>query len=141
VGYAIEATPIGRVPLASQSNNNSQGLTDFLSVLEAQLNLFITEDALAQGEGAVAGDLVALYKVLGGGWEGSAETPADETEGVQTPANAWSTADLPQPGRGPTHARGGAEVVRYLQRGSCEPLLIGAGRLAAKQFPWPLSGR
>jgi NodT family efflux transporter outer membrane factor (OMF) lipoprotein len=75
----------------------AQGLTDFLSVLEAQLNLFITEDALAQSERAVAGDLVALYKALGGGWQGSAETPADEMEAAQTPANAWSTADLPQP--------------------------------------------
>src|SRR5262249_24794140 len=57
----------------------AQGLTDFLSVLEAQLNLFITEDALAQSERAVAGNLVALYKALGGGWEAGAEIPADET--------------------------------------------------------------
>jgi len=46
-----------------------QGLTDFLSVLQAQFNLFTSQDALAQSEGAIALDLVALYKALGGGWE------------------------------------------------------------------------
>lgn len=45
-----------------------QGLTDFLSVLQAQFNLFTSQDALAQSEGAIALDLVALYKALGGGW-------------------------------------------------------------------------
>src|SRR5262249_25170648 len=46
-----------------------QGLTDFLSVLQAQLNLFISQDALAQSEGTIAVDLVSLYKALGGGWD------------------------------------------------------------------------
>jgi len=46
-----------------------QGLTDFLSVLQAQLNLFTSQDALAQSEGTIAVDLVALYKALGGGWD------------------------------------------------------------------------
>lgn len=46
-----------------------QGLTDFLSVLQAQFNLFVSQDALAQSEGSIALDLVALYKALGGGWE------------------------------------------------------------------------
>jgi NodT family efflux transporter outer membrane factor (OMF) lipoprotein len=45
-----------------------QGLTDFLSVLQAQFNLFTSQDALAQSEVAIALDLVALYKALGGGW-------------------------------------------------------------------------
>lgn len=46
-----------------------EGLTDFLSVLQAQLNLFTSQDALAQSEGAIAVDLVSLYKALGGGWD------------------------------------------------------------------------
>ena len=44
------------------------GLTDFLSVLQAQFNLFTSQDALAQNAGAIALDLVAPYKALGGGW-------------------------------------------------------------------------
>ena len=47
----------------------TKGLTDFLNVLEAQRNLFASQDLLAQSEGAVSADVVALYKALGGGWE------------------------------------------------------------------------
>ncbi len=46
-----------------------QGLTDFLSVLQAQLNLFTSQDQLAQSRRDIALDLVALYKALGGGWD------------------------------------------------------------------------
>ena len=45
------------------------GLTDFLTVLQAQRDLFQSEDALAQSDSAVSADLIALYKALGGGWE------------------------------------------------------------------------
>jgi outer membrane protein TolC len=48
-----------------------RGLTAFLDVLEAQRNLFISEDALVQSEATVSTNLVALYKALGGGWEAS----------------------------------------------------------------------
>ena len=44
------------------------GLSDFLSVLEAQNALYNSENQLAQSEAAVAINLVALYKALGGGW-------------------------------------------------------------------------
>lgn len=47
----------------------SQGQTDFLNVLSAQQRLFSSEDALAQSDGAVTTNLIALYKSLGGGWE------------------------------------------------------------------------
>ena len=50
-------------------NLYSQGLTDFLTVLEAERNLYVQEDALARSERAVTTDLIALYKALGGGWE------------------------------------------------------------------------
>lgn len=46
-----------------------QGLTDFLSVLQAQRDLFASEDALIQIDRNVSSDFVALYKALGGGWE------------------------------------------------------------------------
>jgi len=46
----------------------SNGKTDFLNVLVAQRQLFVSEDALAQSETNVGTSLVALYKALGGGW-------------------------------------------------------------------------
>ncbi len=45
------------------------GKTDFLNVLTAQLNLYTSENALAQSTSTVDTNLVALYKALGGGWE------------------------------------------------------------------------
>lgn len=47
----------------------SQGLTDFLSVLDAQRSLYSTEQTLAHSQQLVSTDLVALYKALGGGWQ------------------------------------------------------------------------
>ena len=45
------------------------GLTDFLSVLDAQRELYSTEEQLAQSQTAVTTNLIALYKALGGGWK------------------------------------------------------------------------
>jgi len=44
------------------------GLTDYLSVLTAQTTLLNLQDQVAQSQAALAADLVALYKALGGGW-------------------------------------------------------------------------
>jgi NodT family efflux transporter outer membrane factor (OMF) lipoprotein len=46
-----------------------QGLTDFLTVLDAQRSLYAAQDELARSQQAVTTDLIALYKALGGGWE------------------------------------------------------------------------
>ena len=46
-----------------------RGLSDFLTVLEAQRNLYASESDLSQSQAAMATDLVAVYKALGGGWE------------------------------------------------------------------------
>jgi len=46
----------------------TRGLTDFLSVLDAQREQLASEDSLVQSDTAVLTDLVALYKSLGGGW-------------------------------------------------------------------------
>jgi multidrug efflux system outer membrane protein len=45
------------------------GVSDFLTVLDAELRLLQDQDRLAQSETATATALVALYKALGGGWE------------------------------------------------------------------------
>jgi NodT family efflux transporter outer membrane factor (OMF) lipoprotein len=44
------------------------GLMDFSNVLDAQRTLLNYQDQLAAGRGAVAKNLIALYKALGGGW-------------------------------------------------------------------------
>ncbi len=48
--------------------NFKAGLIDFSNVLDAQRSLLSFQDELAQSEGAVTGDLIRLYKALGGGW-------------------------------------------------------------------------
>jgi multidrug efflux system outer membrane protein len=55
----------------------TRGLTDFLNVLETQQALFQLQDQLAESEAAVATNLVALYKALGGGWTGSQRLDGD----------------------------------------------------------------
>lgn len=44
------------------------GVGDFLNVLDAQRQLYLTQDLLVQSQAQVTRDLVALYKALGGGW-------------------------------------------------------------------------
>ncbi len=58
----------------------SRGLTDFLSVLEAQRQLFAAQDLRAQSDKTVLTDLIALYKSLGGEWDegkAAAEAPTE----------------------------------------------------------------
>jgi NodT family efflux transporter outer membrane factor (OMF) lipoprotein len=51
------------------------GLTDFLTVLDSQRQLFANQDLLAQSQTAVTTNLIALYKALGGGWTVSPNVP------------------------------------------------------------------
>lgn len=55
------------VALAKQLNQ--AGVVDFLNVLTAEQNLFVSQDQLSQSNQAVSTDLVAICKALGGGWE------------------------------------------------------------------------
>jgi outer membrane protein TolC len=52
-----------------------QGLTDFLTVLDAERELFAAQDALARSETDQATALIGLYKALGGGWETGENAP------------------------------------------------------------------
>jgi NodT family efflux transporter outer membrane factor (OMF) lipoprotein len=63
---SVEAN-VRAVDLANQ--RYAQGLADFLSVLDAQRSLYVTQDALVQSDRQISENLVALYKALGGGWE------------------------------------------------------------------------
>jgi outer membrane protein, multidrug efflux system len=55
--------------VALANERYTQGLVDFLTVLEAQRSLFAAQDALAQSEQAIATNTIALYKAVGGGWK------------------------------------------------------------------------
>jgi outer membrane protein TolC len=70
-----------------------QGETEFLNVLSAQRNLFVTEDALAQSDAAMAIDLVALFKALGGGWEPFPEAKS----GASMPPTSQVPSEPPAP--------------------------------------------
>jgi outer membrane protein, multidrug efflux system len=54
--------------LANQLYTN--GLASFLNVLDAERSLYRAEEALAHSRSEVTQNLIALYKALGGGWEG-----------------------------------------------------------------------
>jgi len=78
VAYNREQVRLQSLRQAVQANERAvelsmelfeKGSKDFLSVLDAQRNLFAAQDAMARSEQQVAADLIALYKALGGGWE------------------------------------------------------------------------
>lgn len=47
----------------------TNGLVNFLNVLDTQRSLFAAQDQLIQSKSAILKNLVSLYKALGGGWE------------------------------------------------------------------------
>ena len=51
-----------------------EGYANYLDVLEAQRSLYAAQDSLAQSDQQLIGDLIAIYKALGGGWESDAES-------------------------------------------------------------------
>lgn len=78
VNYSQEQKRRERLEDAVKSNEEAvrlssetyrAGLTDFLSVLDAERELYANEDLLAQSRTTQAVNLVALYKALGGGWQ------------------------------------------------------------------------
>lgn len=52
-----------------------RGLTDFLNVIDAQRENDALQDQFAGAQAAVADQFVALFKALGGGWEGYQAVP------------------------------------------------------------------
>ena len=83
VEYSDEQTRRERLESAVKSNEEAvrlsselyrAGLADFLSVLDAQRELYANQDLLAQSRTTQTVNLIALYKALGGGWQ-SANLP------------------------------------------------------------------
>jgi multidrug efflux system outer membrane protein len=64
-----QAVQADRTSLELARQQYTQGVVDFLTVLDAQRNLLTSQDALAKSNETVSANLVSLYKVLGGGWE------------------------------------------------------------------------
>lgn len=66
-GALVTAAGAARQSVATASELYRQGVTDFLSVIDAERSLAAADDNLAQSDRAVSTDLIALYKSLGGG--------------------------------------------------------------------------
>jgi outer membrane protein TolC len=54
----------------------TEGLSDFQAVLVSERAVADLEDQLAESDAAIATDLIALYKALGGGWQNAGVPPA-----------------------------------------------------------------
>lgn len=63
-----QATQSARQTMQIAEQRYASGLTDFLTVLDAQRTLLSLEEQLAGGAGALATAQIQLYKALGGGW-------------------------------------------------------------------------
>jgi NodT family efflux transporter outer membrane factor (OMF) lipoprotein len=76
-----EAVRLNQLAVKLSIRRYEQGLTDFLSVLDAERALFASQDSLVVSNQVVGTNAVALYKALGGGWEiGAADAT---TQGVE----------------------------------------------------------
>ena len=82
-GYAREyerqaslakAADAARAAVSIAQDQYKNGLADFNSVLDAQRSLLAFEESVALSDGAIASQLIRVYKALGGGW--SALAPA-----------------------------------------------------------------
>ena len=85
VNYAEEQERRDRLKQAAQQSQlavdlateqYTAGLTDFLSVLDAERELYADEDQAVQSQTSVTTDVIALYRALGGGWNVSPSTAA-----------------------------------------------------------------
>ena len=58
-----------RQALALSRVRYSNGVADFITVLDAERTLLASQQQLAQSTTAVSTNLIQLYKALGGGWQ------------------------------------------------------------------------
>jgi NodT family efflux transporter outer membrane factor (OMF) lipoprotein len=66
-----ESVAQNRTALSLARARYQQGVSDFLNVLDAERSLLAAQEQLAQSNANVSGNMVQLYKALGGGWETS----------------------------------------------------------------------
>jgi NodT family efflux transporter outer membrane factor (OMF) lipoprotein len=83
----LVAVEQNRRALSLAEERYADGVADFLAVLDAQRNLLAAEQQATDSTTTIATDLVALYKALGGGWEGAfpdAPTPREPVVTLDT---------------------------------------------------------
>jgi NodT family efflux transporter outer membrane factor (OMF) lipoprotein len=68
----VRTVEANRVSLQLATDSYRNGLTPFVTVLDAERQLAQTREQLAQSNVNVTTNLIAVYKSLGGGWEGDA---------------------------------------------------------------------
>ncbi len=71
-----EAVISGEKAVTISNGLYEAGLSDFLNVLQSQRALFQSEDQMAQSEQRLTLSLVAIFKALGGGWQGEGKSAA-----------------------------------------------------------------
>jgi NodT family efflux transporter outer membrane factor (OMF) lipoprotein len=64
-----QAVAANQLAVQLANERYQKGLTAFIDVLESQTTLYQARSLLTSSRSALAGDLVALYKALGGGWQ------------------------------------------------------------------------
>jgi NodT family efflux transporter outer membrane factor (OMF) lipoprotein len=95
----IDAVAENRQALELAKARYAQGVTDFLTVLEAQRGLLASQLQLSDSTTAVSNNLVALYKALGGGWETDLpEAPKPDPSKPNAPKPDAPKPDAPKPG-------------------------------------------
>jgi outer membrane protein TolC len=70
-----EAVEAARRSLDIATIQYQEGLVDFERVLDSQRTLFSQQERLVTVRGGVTQSLIALYKAMGGGWQGAAPGP------------------------------------------------------------------
>ncbi len=79
LGHLNQALAASQQAVSLASQRYDRGLTDFLNVLDAQRQSYELQDQYAAAQEAVVLQFVALYKGLGGGWEGYQSVPQIRT--------------------------------------------------------------
>ena len=81
-----DAVKAGQNSLHLANQLYSNGLANFINVIDAERSLYQAEDALVQSDKAVTQNLIGLYKALGGGWQ-AVETGVPATAQVLSDAS------------------------------------------------------
>lgn len=111
VAFLHEQTRIGSLNEAEQDTRRAleiglllyqQGVVDYQRVLDAQRALVIQQDALAESQGNIALNLVAVYKAMGGGWNARLQPE----QAVPTPAPTDVPVPAPTDPTGPIRPTG-----------------------------------
>jgi outer membrane protein TolC len=72
-----EAVTAAREAASIAKDRYDLGATDFLTLLDAQRSLLDAENSVADSGGVILGNLIRLYKALGGGWDPEAPTATE----------------------------------------------------------------